>query len=100
MYAWNEQCNMHEIFDMIGTNFIRDDDRFENRRFHALLEAKIGRPFPLCLRNINTYLQTSADALKIADELCVFFPDDEPLMFFAKFLRQSAQYCSTYELSM
>jgi hypothetical protein len=99
VYFWNEQCKLHEIFDGYGTNFIRRDERFDNRRFQKYLADEIGRPFPECLKNINFSLHTSEDAIEIADELEVFFADDDPLMCFASWLRQTAKYCSTYELS-
>jgi hypothetical protein len=99
MYSWNKACQIHEIHVSYRTTFIRDDERFTNRRYHAVLEKKFGRRFQNCLRNINWSIHTSADALEVADGLSVFFADDEMLMYFAGWLRITAKYRSTYELS-
>jgi hypothetical protein len=99
MYSWNEDCSLHEINVSHHTSFIRDDERFENRRFQAHLEKKVGRPFPQCLKEINWGLRTREDALEVAGELEVFFPDDLSLKSFASWLRKTAPFCSTYELS-
>ena len=99
LYMWNDDCGMHEMFEYYRTTFIRDDERFENRRFHQELEKQVGRKFPACLRNINWDLRTKADAIEVASELRVFFPSDTNLMFFADWLETTAKYCSTYELS-
>jgi hypothetical protein len=99
VYQWNDSCNIHEMYEMYGVNFIRDDKRFDNRRYQKELEKKIGRPFPECLRGMNWTVSTSKDALEVARELEVFFPDDIDMAHFAKWLRKTAQYCSTYELS-
>lgn len=99
IYAWNEDCQMHEIMQYYGTNFIRDDERFDNRRYHKMLEDKYGISFPQCLQGINYTLRTSNDAKEVAKELRVFFPDDISLMHFADWLEETAKYCSTYELS-
>ena len=99
MYWWNEECGIHEMYDVYPTTFIRDDERFENRRYHDELEKKVGRPFPACLTNINWYVRTSKDAVEVAHELAVWFPDDKALLFFAAWLKTTSAYCSTYELS-
>lgn len=99
IYSWNEKCKMHEMYSYYGVNFIRDDGRLSNRRYHKILEEKHGRPFPFCLQNIIWYTNTAEQAIKIADELTVFFGDDERLMWFADWLRITSKYCSTYELS-
>ena len=86
------------MFDSYSVSFIRDDERFKNRRFQNELEVKVGRPFPACLTSI-CFISTSSDALKVAEELKIFFADDEDLMDFADWLEKTAKYCSTYELS-
>lgn len=98
-YKWNENCQMHEIYEMFRTTYIRDDDRLTNRRFQAELARKVGRPFPHCLENINWTLRTRDDANEVARELRAFFPEDCGLTIFAKWLEQTAPHCSTYELS-
>lgn len=98
-YWYDEDVCMHEIRSSQGTNFIRDDKRFENRRFQNALALRIGKPFPSCLECINFGLRTREDAIEIARELRVFFPDDSDLMHFVDWLDQTALYCSTYELS-
>lgn len=99
IYNWNSDCQMHEIYDMYSTNFIRDDERFENRRYHALLEKRVGARFPECLKSLNWTLRTAKDAIDVADALNVFFANDKDLSHFARWLRATAKYCSTYELS-
>lgn len=98
-YDWNKKCNMHEIYTMFGTNFIRDDERLSNERFHKHLEKKIGKPFPHCLSFINWSLRKKEDAVEIANQLHVFFEDDPELMEFAEWLEQTSNYCSFYDLS-
>jgi hypothetical protein len=99
VYIYSDDCQMHEIQILYGTNFIRDETRFKNRRFHKMLEDKVGRPFPDCLKSINWNVRTREDALEVAEELPIFFPDDQDLLHFADWLKSTAKYCSTYELS-
>lgn len=97
-HEWNEACGMHEVYVTHSLGFLRDDQRFDNRRYHAMLEKKVGKPFPQCLECIP-YLGTREGALDVADALSDFFGGDERLMHFADWLRVTAKYCSTYELS-
>jgi phage/plasmid-associated DNA primase len=98
MYKWNEECNIHEMYVWYRVSFIRDDERFENRRFQKELEKRVGEPFPHCLTTI-CWIRTRNDALEVSEGLTTFFKDDEHLMSFAEWLQQTAKYCSTYELS-
>jgi hypothetical protein len=97
-YWYNEDVCMHEIHSSQGTNFIRDDKRFENKRYQNALALRYGKPFPSCLEYINFGLRTREDAIEIARELRVFFSDDSDLMHFADWLDETAIHCSTYEL--
>jgi hypothetical protein len=99
IYQWNQIDEMHEFFDFRGTNFIRDDLRFTNERYHRQLVGKYHCLFPECLTDINMYLRTATDAIEIADALAVFFKDDEDLMRFADWLRITSNNCAYYELS-
>ena len=90
---------MHEIYLSHHSTFIRDDERFTNRRYHEMLERKVNRKFPWCLNDINSYIRENVHALKVAKELRIFFPEDGKLMNFADWLEHTAKYCSTYELS-
>jgi hypothetical protein len=101
-YKRSEACDLHEISCMHYCNFIRDDSRFTNPRFHAALCKRLGKEkdaFPDCLQNICWNLTTREDAVEIADALGEFFPDDHSLVDFADWLRITAKCCSTYELS-
>lgn len=98
-YAYNQQCNLHEFSASYPTSWIRDDDRFSNRRFKMYLAEKFGKPFPECLENINWCLRTRKDALKVASALDEFFYDDTECGRFAEWLRETAEFASTYELS-
>ena len=73
MYSWNRNDEIHDFWSFYGTNFIRDDDRFSDERYHRTLIEKHDRLFPDCLTNINLYLRTEKDAIEIADELTIFF---------------------------
>ncbi len=99
IYSWNKECEIHEMFDSYRVTFIRDDNRFENRRFQKELEKKIGSPFPECLKHICFGLRTADDAIEIAEGLETFFADDDCLMDFAEWLKKTSKLCSTYELS-
>jgi hypothetical protein len=99
VYEYNENVSMHEIWSLFSSSFIKDDERFTNRRYRELLEKKNNKTFPLCLEDINWKLRTKENALEIAKGLEDFFPDDIKLQKFAKWLRITAKYCSTYELS-
>ena len=93
---------MHEIWCTHHSSFIRDDDRFSNRRFQAMLCKRLGKDedaFPECLKNICWTLNTRDDAVDIAQALDEFFVDDRKLAGFAEWLRETATCCSTYELS-
>ena len=90
-YIWNGKCQLHEIHDSYGTNFIRDDGRFSNAFFM--------RDKPYCLSDINHGLHTAKDAVEIADALEEHFAEDHHLMSFADWLRTTAKHCVVYELS-
>ena len=60
-YTFNESCDMHEIRCSHQSNYIRDDDRFNNRRFQAMLCKRLGKEdeaFPYCLTHICHGLKT------------------------------------------
>lgn len=95
LYSYNDGVEMHEMFSYQDTNFIRDDERFQNRRFSSVL----GKPFPMCLGNICMWIRSNCEAIEVAKELRVFFHDDSDLMYFADWLDKTAAHCSTYELS-
>lgn len=99
LYTYNESCFMHEVYLSHHSSFIRDDERFDNRRYQEMLEKKVGREFPWCLTSINWYVRKASDALEVARELRDFFADDASLMHFAGWLENTAKYCSTYDLS-
>jgi undecaprenyl pyrophosphate synthase len=99
MYNWNRNCEIHEIFDYYGTNFIRDNERLSNRLYHDVLEEKYQRLFPDCLLDINFYLRTVKNAIEISEELNIFFNDDDDLMCFSNWLRRTSKHCDMYELS-
>ena len=98
-YNYNINVNMHEIYMSHHSSFIRDDERFDNRRFQQILEKEIGKPFPLCLKCINHCITTDKDAIEIARGLRTFFKNDFDLMNFADWLEDTAIICNTYELS-
>jgi len=98
-YFYNPECKMHEFITSHGTNFIRDDERFSNRRYIKLLEDKIGEKMSLRLQNINWTLRTREDAVHIAKGLRTFFPEDNLLQGFANWCDETSKLCSTYELS-
>jgi hypothetical protein len=98
IYIWNRNCEIHEFFDFYGIKFIRDDERFINKRFQQLLTEKYKREFPWCLTNIIN-LREGNDAIKIADALTIFFNDDDNLMSFAEWLRKTSTNGVMYELS-
>ena len=91
IYQWNSECKIHEFFDSYGTNFIRDDIRFSNRRFMQNL--------PNCLSDINYGLHNTEDAIEIAEAIDEYFADDYKLMGFAEWLRTTARNGCMYELS-
>lgn len=99
IYYWNSNCGIHELYEIYGVNFIRNDERFTNPRFHRELEKRMNKPFPSCLLNICWDLRTREDALQIAEALKTFFLEDEGLTYFAKWLTKTARYCSTYDIS-
>ena len=100
IYYWNNQCHMHEMYEIYDTNFIRDDERFTNIRYHKEFEKQTGEPFPESLKRINWTLRTRDDALKVASDINNFFSEDKALSHFARWLKYTAQYCDTYDLSL
>lgn len=91
IYQWKSECNLHEFFDCYGTNFIRDDKRFLNRRFMQKL--------PQCLCDINYNLHCAEDAFEIAEAIDTHFADDYKLIGFAEWLKITAKEGCVYELS-
>ena len=98
-YEYNERCNMHELHASHPTSFIRDDERFDNRRYIKLLEEKVGEEFPDVLQNINWTMRTSDDAVIVADGIRKFFPEYDHLQLFAEWCEKTAEVCGTYELN-
>jgi hypothetical protein len=98
-YFWNSKVGMHEMRSSYGINFIRDDERLTNKRYHKLLEEKYAKPYPSCLEIISFYVTTPDEAKAVATELRTFYPDDRELIDFADWLDETSEYCSTYELS-
>ena len=96
-YHYNSTCKLHELHFSMGTNFIRDDKRFDNRRFIRKLEKQHGKKFSSVLANMCFRILDRSDALEVVDGINVFFKEDEDLMKFADWLRRTARYCSTYE---
>ena len=75
IYDWDEDCQKHEIYDLFGTNFVRDDIRFSDTSL------------PYCLTGLLYNLHTTEDAVKIAEALEEHFKEDHHLMSFAHWLR-------------
>ena len=99
VYEYNDACEMHEIWSIYSTGFLRDDPHIQNRRFLKMIEAKAGKEVPVVLTNMNFYIRTAEDAAEAASGLEAFFAEDKWLVHFAQWLRETAKYCSTYELS-
>jgi hypothetical protein len=98
-YKYNKLCDIHELCVSYPVSFIRDDERFSDRRYHTFLEKTIGKPFPLCLKTICFYINDTSSALEVSNALETFFPNDVPLMNFAKWLADTAMVCDIYELN-
>jgi len=81
-----------------GTNFIRDDKRFTDKKYHQILEKKVGKPFPNCLQFLNFYITNNKESIEVAYALDLFFADDENLKDFSEWLRYTSKTCSIYEL--
>ena len=89
---------MHEISCSYPINFIRDDERFDNRRFQAMLCRRLGKDegaFPYCLTHICFNLATRKTAIDIAQALEEFFSDDRDLLHYAAWLRDTATLIET-----
>lgn len=98
-YYWNDDSNQHEIYSAYRVNFICNDERLCDDRFLEQLAEKVGRDFPRCLRSICWEVRTPKDAIEVAQELQVFFPDDEEIMWFANWLLKVSKYCTHFDLS-
>lgn len=97
-YYYNKKCDILELSFWYGTNFIRDDQRFNNKRYIMKLEKELNEKWPSCLNYINHNLRSREDAIEISKGLRLFFKEDEDLMYFANWLDMTSKYCSTYEL--
>ena len=110
-YKWDQELCIHKFCSSYPVNFIRDDNRFTDKYHHKIFEKKHGVPFPSCLDYLLINIHNKCDALEIAENLEKYFPCDENtddedidydsnyrLMYFAKWLRQSAKYSLYYEL--
>lgn len=100
-YDYNEKCNRHEIHASYPTSFIRDDERFDNRRWIKMMEEKTGEEFPYVLESINYAMRTRENALTVANGIRTFFQDKDDFLLqrFADWCEKTAEVCSTYELS-
>lgn len=63
------------------------------------LEKKLGKEFPNCLDGINWNLRTKKNAIEISESLNEFFKEDINLQYFSEWLKETAKYCSLYDLS-
>ena len=99
-YHFDEACQIHEMYYSVGTNFIRDDERFENRRYqYHVLEQKFGERFPNKLCTMNHTIHNDDNAREAAEALEKWFSEDEHLLNFSKWLRETSRVCNIYELS-
>ena len=100
IYHYNKKLGLHELTDFFGVNFVRDDDRLSNLRYHAILAEKVGKPYPDCLHKYNMLMiRNKANAKRIANAIRVFFSDDSDLLCYADWLEKTAKYCDFYEES-
>lgn len=98
LYSWNQDCDLHEVFDMYRISSVPDDDRLYNTTYHKQLEAKTGKPFPICLKHMYN-ISTPEQALEVAQGIRDFFSNDTYMLYFAEWLEWTAKYCDRYELS-
>lgn len=98
-YSYQEDCQIHTMHYSVGTNFIRDDSRFENRHYLKAWEQKHRKKFLYILQNMNCTIRTRCAAQEAAQAIETFFSDDEDLMRFSKWLRETSKICDIYELS-
>lgn len=97
LYFYNEDLHMHEMLVFYGIKFLMREERFLNRRYHHMYEQQHGKPYPL--EDIR-FIHSKATAIRIAAALEEVFPDDsEGYRAFAKWLRETAKYCSVYDES-
>jgi hypothetical protein len=98
-YSFNSQLGLHSIYAKYRTTFIRDDARLSSKYFQAVLETKIGKPFPYILTSLNYCINKPDSAKEAAKAIKEFFPDDEDLMNFREWLLKTSMYAVVYELS-
>lgn len=99
MYNWNEESQLHELFCIYRVTHIRDDERFSNPFRQMELAKTWGFPFPDTLKWVLWNISKRSEALHVAYELRLLFPDDPDLTYFANWLTKTAEFCDRYELS-
>lgn len=98
LYYWNSSEQEHRIMSYYGINFIRDHMLFHNEEHQKELEQKYNRKFSPLFYCFFYHMRTPKDAQEIAEELSIFYQDDEDLMYFAKWLRETSDYAIRYDL--
>ena len=96
-YNRDEVCDTDEYYTSFPVSSIVYDERFKNRRYISKLEKLHGKEFPFVLQCMCS-LGRKQDALDAAEGIETFFQDDERLMRFATWLRETSEFCSDYEL--
>lgn len=98
-YLFSSETRLHEVYVRQGIDFIRDDRRLNDLSFLAAHEEDVGEPMPYTLRHMAWCISSKYDALEAAAGIRKFFADDECLLWFASWLEDTSQFCSTYRLS-
>ena len=93
--SFDKKC---EIYEMHSSRDLVRDERLKNQRFLDVLSKRAGTPFPSRLRSLLGWgtICDRDDAAKLSNDLRIFFPDDQKIMFFAGWLRDMSRVCKTF----
>lgn len=96
-YMYNKACDVHEIWTFCSCKFVRDDERFNDYQYIKVQEDKQGKYWPPCLDGPPIhYVRDDKTAREVAAAFEDWFANDDRLLYFARWLRDTAQWCTRY----
>ena len=82
---------MHKLIEFHPCNYIRDHKLLNNDNPNS-------KELPLHISCCLYCLHIPEDAIRIANDLRIIFPEDDKLMYFAEWLETTSKYCYAYRL--
>jgi hypothetical protein len=88
LYVYSKTEREHKLINFHSCKYIRDHESFERR------------DLPFHVTNCLYCITVPEDAIRVAKDLRIYYPNDEDLLHFADWLEETSKYCYKYHYSM